>query len=79
VLTAGAFTSQSVTRQEVGNTTFRMFLRWNPHEFLESIQFKYVSVGRNAQRDAEPAPLHGRHRYGARHDRQSSLQTASSR
>jgi hypothetical protein len=45
VLTSGAFTSQSVTRQEVGNTTFKTFFRWDPHEFLESIQFKYVSVG----------------------------------
>jgi hypothetical protein len=45
VTTSGAFTSQSVTRQECGTVTWRMFFKWDPHEYLESIQFKYLPTG----------------------------------
>lgn len=44
-LVSGTFTSQSSTRQEVANTTFRIPLRWDEHEYLESVQFKYASSG----------------------------------
>lgn len=45
VVSGSAFTSQSVTRLEVTNTTFKLFLRWDPHEYLETIQFKYLPTG----------------------------------
>jgi len=45
VASTGAFASQGTTRVEMQTGTFRMFLRWDPHEYLESIQFKYLPIG----------------------------------
>ena len=42
---SGAYASQATNRQEAANGTFRREVRWELGEYLESIQFKYLSVG----------------------------------
>lgn len=47
VIASGAFASTSVTRQEAATCTFKIPIRWEPHEYLESFKVKYLRSGAN--------------------------------
>jgi len=47
VIASGAYASQSVTRQEAATGTFRVPVRWEPHEYLDLFIVKYLRAAAN--------------------------------
>lgn len=59
VVVSGAFTSVATTRIEVGNVTFRLPLRWEPGEYLDSLQFVYLPIGSTPSINATIVSVNG--------------------